>query len=596
MSAGAPGDDDAPAGPIGLRGPGGLPPRWRHVEEIFAELTSAQAAGGATASEPAARRILEETLVDDVDAVGLDIRARALSNLAAVAEARGDLAESIALAGRAIETCLVAEAELGAARRTVDVRVGCLINRAQTLALVGRDADGLADLAAAEAALDPDSPPLLVFSLRNTRGNALLAVERLEEAQTEFERALDAALAHEPRLASYAYSGLAAVAHRTGDRDLAAEHLLLSRELQATDEASAARADENLARLLLERGDVDGAEARLAAAEQGYERGGDPRRAAGCRYARAAAHFARGRLDAALRLGRRALDDLAAQGDVAAQIETCLLLADVHAHELRHAEADAMCLRARALSEAQGAATHELARIDARRAGIAEAAAELAVDPAERGRLLEVALNLALPAALATDAMRARFAPGPVRERWVAQVAGASLSSAFRIVAALRQTRLAVELVEFVCSSASASASASADADAEAAVEAGRTGSLVDGEPAPWARSGEEELSSVRSPFALAASGAPGPTGTTHADADAGALDAATGRAASADAAGGLIRSDAPASADPPRILPALPPRVRAFPDGSREFHAWIDEAERRYRLGIRSTEVIDAW
>ena len=50
----------------------------------------------------------------------------------------------------------VIEAELGTRRRTVDVRAGCLVNRAQTHALRGDAARGLADLGAAEAAFDAE--------------------------------------------------------------------------------------------------------------------------------------------------------------------------------------------------------------------------------------------------------------------------------------------------------------------------------------------------------------------------------------------------------------------------------------------------------
>lgn len=528
--------------PLGLRGPGDGAPRWRHVEELFAELTRAYAAGGAAAAEDASRRILAETLVDDVDAAGLDIRARALSNLAAIAEARGEFEESIALATQAIGLCEAVEAELGAQRRTVDVRAGCLINRAQTHALRGDHARGLADLAAAEAAFDAETPPMLVCGLHNTRANALLVTERFEEAEAEFRRALAVALGHEPRLAAHAYAGLAALAHRTGDRGLAEEQLRLAADLQATGAASAARADENLARMLLEQGEIEQAEARFAAAEDGYRRGGDPRGAAGSRFGRAALLFARGRLQPARKLATQVLDDFTAQGDIAARIETHLLLGDLHAQALRFADSDQEYLRARQLCEEQGT-MHALARIDVRRAGVAYAAVAGAVRPSEKQRRLELALNLALPAALATDAMRARFAPGPVRERWVAGVASVALTTAFQIITAMRHTRLAIELLEFAASSST--------------LEPG--GTTADRERLPVQT---HPRSPFDAPFALAAG------------------------------AGGT------ASADPePRTdWLGLPPRVRALTDGSREFHLWTAEAERRYQLRIRSDEVIDAW
>lgn len=527
--------------PLGLRGPGDLPPRWRHVETLLDEMARAHAEGGLAASEGATHRIVEATLVGDVDAQGLDIRARALSNLAAIAEARGAFEESIALATQAIELYERVETELGTQRRTVDARIGCLINRAQTHALRGDHEHGLADLDAAAEALDAETPPMLVFGFHNTRANALLVTERFEEAEAEFRRALDVALACEPRLAAHAYAGLAALAHRTGDRALAEEQMRLSTDLQATDAASAARADENLARMLLEHGEVEEAETRLAAAEEGYRRGGDPRGAAGSRFARAAVLFARGRLRPARKLATEALGDFTAQGDIAAQIETHLLLGDLHARARRFTDADRDYMRARELCDGQET-MHALARIDVRRASLAYAATGAAIRPSEQRRRLELALSLALPAALATDAMRARFAPGPARERWVTGVASVALTTAFEVITAMRHTRLAVELMEFAASSTT--------------LEPGWT---ADRERLPLQT---HARSPFDVPFALAAGA--GPT--------------------------------ASAVPEPRTEWLGLPPRLRAMTDGSREFHRWIAEAEHRYRLRIRSDDVIDAW
>ncbi|MFI1465099.1 tetratricopeptide repeat protein [Nocardia carnea] len=532
--------------PIGLRGPGGLGPRWEHIEPLFTEMARAQAAGGPAAAEPVVRRIYEATSADDVDALGLDIRARALSNLAAIAEAKGALEEAVSFANEAVELCRTVEVRLGSARRTGDVRIGAVINRAQTYALLGRHAEGIADLTAAEAEIDADAPPLLSFSLHNALGFAYLAVERYAEAEAEFRIARDIALDHEPRLLADAYSGLAALAHRTGDRRLAREQLDLARELHTTDAAAAARADENLARILLEQGDVEGAEARFAAAELGYERGGDPRGAAGCRYGRAAVLLARGKLLPARKIAKQALTGFTEQGDLAARVATHLLLGDIYAQGMRFADSEDQYLTARALCEEQGT-MHEVARIDVRRAGVAHAAAGVAVRPSEKRRRLEGALNLALPAALATDAMRQRFAPGPVRERWVTGVASVALSIALQVITSLQHTRFAVELLEFVCSSSS-----------------------VDMGTATTGRTDLPALARPDSPF-----------GTDF-------TLVAEGRA---DTLG-----DATVDIALPGGAPALPPRVRAVPDGNDEFLEWIAEAERRYRLDIRSADLIDAW
>jgi len=526
---------------LGLPGSGSLPDRWRHVEPLFAELSAAYASGGPVAAEPATRRLLAATEVEDVDGVGLDLRGRALSNLSAIAEARGDARAAIDFATRAIAACTAAEAAIGSARRTREVRLGAAINRAQTLALIGRSAEALQDLEALDAEFDETTPPLLLFGRHNTLGGILLDRERFADAEVAFRAALSAALTHEPRLASYAYAGLGALAHRTGDPRLAAEQLQISRQLQATGPLAAARADENLARLLLERGEVDAAEERFLAAEEGYRHGGDPRSASVSRLGNAAVLLARGKLAAARGLAERVGADVLAQGDVWAQFQAELLLGDILVAQWRFPAADAAYRRARAVCVSTGA-LHEAARVDVRRAVAALTAAERSLFRREKQRMRRAALDLALPAALATDALRGRFAAGPMRERWIRTVSTVAFEVALQSISALAETRLAVEVIEFLCSSPSIDASAPAASASERASGNGRAGFAV-----------------LEEPYALAASGEAG--------------------TASPTASGGGTP----------------PPFVRALP-GDESFRAWIAESERRYGVAVRSVEAVDAW
>ncbi len=526
---------------LGLPGSGSLPARWQHVEPLFTELNTAYGSGGPIAAEPVTRRILAATDVADVDAVGLDLRGRALSNLSAIAEARGDAPASIDFATRAIAACTAAEAAIGSARRTPEVRFGAVINRAQTLALVGRSTEALQDLEALGAEFDHATPPLLIFGRHNTLGGILLDRERFADAEVAFRTALSTALAHEPRLASYAYSGLAALAHRTGDPRLAAEQLQISRQLQATGPIAAARTEENLARLLLDRGEVDAAEERFLAAEEGYRHGGDPRSAAVSRLGRAAVLLARGKLAAARRLVEQVRAEVLAQGDVWAQFQAELLLGDTLVAQWRFPAADAAYRRARAVCASTGA-LHEAARVDVRRAVAALTAAERSLFPAEKQRMRRAALDLALPAALATDALRGRFAAGPMRERWIRTVSTVAFEVALQSISALAETRLAVEVIEFLCSSPSLDAFAPSSSASERAPENDHVRFAV-----------------LEAPYALAASG------------EAGTV--------SPSAAGGG----------------APPPFVRALP-GDESFRVWIAESERRYGVAIRSAEAVDAW
>jgi len=530
-----------PAEILGLPGSGELPARWRHVAPLFAELSAAYASGGPIAAEPVTRRILAATEVADVDAVGLDLRGRALSNLSAIAEARGDAPAAIDLATRAISACSAAEAAIGSARRTPEVRFGAVINRAQTLALVGRSTEAIRDLELLGAEFDETTPPVLVFGRHNTLGGILLDRERFADAEVAFRAALHTALTHEPRFASYAYSGLAAVAHRTGDPRLAAEQLQLSRQLQATGPLALARTEENLARLLLERGEVDAAEERFLAAEEGYRHGGDPRSASASRLGRAAVLLARGELAAARGLAESVSAEVGAQGDVWAQFQAELLRGDILVAQWRFPAADAAYRKARAVSASAGA-LHEVARVDVRRALAALTAAERSLFRAEKERMRRAALDLALPAALATDALRGRFPAGPMRERWIRTVSTVAFEVALRSITVLAETRLAVEVIEFLCSSPSLDAVAPSPAGSEDAPEHGPVRVAV-----------------LEEPYALAASGEAGPASPT------------------------------------PQGEATPPPFVRALP-GDESFRVWIAEAERRYGVVIRSAEAVDAW
>ncbi len=455
-------------------------------------------------SDPAAAadRVRAGTPGAAQDAEALDRAARAKADLAPLAAARGDLAGSIRLGDEAIELCLRAEflardAQPHPALRTADVRRGVLIMRAQHLQAAGRLTESLIDLDAA-AAIGPfgddDNARRLAFGWHNTRGVALLELGDWQAAADEFRAARDVALAHQPAWAVHAYANLGLVLQRTGDPAGGREQLRLAREL-ATDAGTAAELDQTLARMAIGAGELDEAEQLLDRAERRLHSSGDLRRTARCRIDRARILLDRGRLRPARALARRVLADYTAWGDVDGQVEAHLVLADSYVLQGRLRRADGCFLAARALLAGRDL-THDLARIDVRRAQVAHLIAQQLPTAAQRDRLLAVALDLAVPAALATDALRYRLPPGPVRERWVAEVARAGLTVALQIVTTQRQTAMAIELLEFACSAAEA----------------------------------------------------------------------------------------------------RLPARVRALPGGDAAFGVWIDEAERRYGVGVRAPEVIDAW
>nr|WP_255672812.1 tetratricopeptide repeat protein [Glycomyces amatae] len=491
------------------------------------------------------REAYEQTLVADVDAAGLDGRARALANLAALAEGRGDTAEALRLADEALASCAAAEQAAGDRYGTVAVRASVLVNRAQTLQLLGRLDEALADLdAALELTGDAvaGDEGLVAVMLHNSRSVLLIGLERWEEAEAAARRTLELANARDPRLAGHPYSNLAVIAQARNDNDAAMGYLRLAEQIHRGDPASAALAVANQGRLAMRRGDVGEGRRLLEEAERAFADGEQPLRAAEIRYSRAHAAFQGGDAALAQTLLPAAIDVLRGAGHAAMLAEALALQGDLLAARAAFEEAEAAYLDARHWLEAQGARYH-LARIDMRRAFAAAARCAVAVTGTERERLLRTALDLALPAALATDAIRHQFAPGLPREQWASTVAVPAMAHALHLAAALRDGALVSELLEHM--SATVSLHAPAAAPAEAVPEPP--------DPAP-----------------------PPPEAQALPFAAAGLVTAA---------AGGF-----PA----PRF--ALPPRLRVNPGRPSALEPWIGETERRYGFAIRSDEVVDTW
>ncbi|MBM7814966.1 hypothetical protein [Saccharothrix algeriensis] len=526
----SPGDDL-----LGVRATGHYGPQWTEVRRLVDRAARAHARrrlGRAEALLDAAHR---GTLAPDADAGGLDLRARALCNLAGVVADRGRPGEALALFERALAACAEVERAAGDEYGTAAVRCAALVNRAQTLTSLGRAPQALADLAAAERAAGGAAHPLLSFQLRNSRGNALLAAERLAEAEVEFRRALDIALDREPRLAGEAYAGLAALAARTGDRTGAEENLLLAGELRAAAGDDPAGVEEDLARLALRAGRAAEAGQRFTAALRRHERAGDVVGAARCRLGAAAVALRRARVRTADRLLADATTALERAGDVPVLVECRLLRGYVSSVTRGWADGERHFLAARELCAGSGA-WHQAARVDFLRADVVASSARATLRRGERARRREAALGLALPAALAIEAFGHRFAPGPTRERWAGVVAAPALVLAFELITALGRSRLAFELVEHAC----------------AGVGPG---------PAP-AAARAWPLDAVHDPFDLAPPAAP------HAP---------------------------PADPDPASAF-GPPPRLRVVPSGESELAAHLDAAERHYHLAVRAADEVPAW
>ncbi|WP_147472767.1 tetratricopeptide repeat protein [Streptomyces triticirhizae] len=565
---GADGPDRPEDDVVGVRTGVSFGPRWAEPAERVNEGVRLHARGRARRARELLERASAATEVPDVDAEGLDLRARALANLAALAEERGEPRESLRLAGAALAACDRVEESVGDARGTPAVRGGVLVNRAQTLQLLGRNEEALADCDAALALpvrSGPGSVPL-DFALRNTRGCALIALGRYPEAEADVRAALAIAQEHEPRLAGHAHTNLAVLAGRAGDLRTVSEHLRLAREFHALggDPVARALSEENLARFDLGERRLGRAERRLRGAERAYVALGAEHRAASVQFGLALLAFLRGRVGRARRVLRRATRVLERTGEVGALVECHLLAGDLAACRLRFRAADRHYLAARALCFDSNA-PHEAARVDARRARVVLASLRLAWLPPMRRHLLGAALDVGLPAALATDALRHAFPPGRTRERWSTEVARPALATALRLLTLAQQPRLAVELIEHLA------ASATLDRERPAVEPAGAGGSFA------------AELRSriVAAPFGQEL---PEPFPAPAEPVGGGAF------AASLASGGGAAAEGFPA----PRL--ALPPRLRVFEAGEHRLADWIAAGEQRYGRRIRSDDELRVW
>jgi tetratricopeptide (TPR) repeat protein len=441
---------------VGLRGTTRYGPRWRAIGLRINAAGRAFDAGDLNRAVEITEEILRATRDADDDGEALDVRARALGNLASMTEARGDLDGALRYSEECLAACAEAIRLTGNRYGTTDVRASTLVNRAQTLQALGRPAEALRDLdevAAAQVAA-PANTALLPFSLHNTRGAALIALERYAEAEAEIRRALDIAMTSDPRLAGHAYASLAAIAARTGDEHGAAEHLHVARDLRELSGSAADRAhiELNMGRLAFRAGLLDEAEERLRRAEAEYERAGRPTDVAECRMSRAMLALQQHRFTEAAPLVDETIATLERAGAVPQLIESHLVRAQVTYVVTGDLGAtEDVFLRARELAAGAGA-WHQVARIDVARAQLMADAAPLSDAPAA---LYQAVLPYAMIAALGTDGFRHRYEPGAVRERWVRHVAMPALSLALRVAAEVGAGDLVFQLVEYISASVS---------------------------------------------------------------------------------------------------------------------------------------------
>ncbi|HEX6356105.1 hypothetical protein [Actinophytocola sp.] len=515
-----------------------LGPRWHRFVELNAEgavLASSGDRAGAAARFEAAYR--ETVAVDDVEAdvEATVCRAAVAGNLAGVAADRDDALRWSTEAAAAARSVL---AVVGDAYGTATVLVNALVSRAGQLTLLARLPEALADLDEAADAV-PDVPELDA-AVRSTRARVLATGGWYAEAAEEARLALELAYAAAPALAATVHMTLAEITSGTGDLPGAVEHLALARDLCAAagDVDGQATATLSLARLAYLAADGDRADVLYDEAERLLT--DDPRRLAVSLLGRAAVTVLRGRPREASRLLDRARTVL---GPSATPLE----LVAVHqvqgsAYEAcgEFAAADSCYGEASTLCEAAGLWHVVLGMAWWRADALVRRAAATSGD--ERHAFAGRALDLALPAALASEAVRQRFPHGPLRERWVALASAPATRTALWAIGAVEDPALAAEYIDHIAGAVSLRA------EGVTPVERGELVSLP-----------EPPVVEPHLPYA------------------------ASGFAVGEDRAFPVAGFE-------------LPPRVRLDPAVPSTLDAWIDVAEERYGFPVRSAWAVPSW
>ncbi|MGO1770425.1 MAG: hypothetical protein ACTHZX_10760 [Microbacterium sp.] len=449
---------------------------------LNAQFVDAYATGGYTAAEPIARRILAAVgrwwLGGNAQAQS--IRAQMRYTLARAALDRGDAAAAETEAAAGLKAA-------GAARQLRAPLIGLdevllRVTVAEIRAARGRAQEALDELDLAARIDDGAAHPQWhegQVHLLLARQWSLQSLGRFDESERAAVQALETASAHEPDLVPAALERLSMIRRLSGSGDGDDHHLDAAAAIGRAQDLGAPQRGElarHLASRALETGDLDAAARHLDDAEREFLSLGDIRRASGAAVGRAEILRQRGDLDAAIAAAESARDQAAGIDDATGRIEALTVLGTALDAAGRSEEAVAAHDAARSVAEEAGD-TLELIRIDVRRTVATynqavrlaqrggSASAFGAATPAAHERVLARAADIAVPAALAADAIRFSLEPGPHRERWARQVSGPLGDTALRTLTALGRADEIAALLELIAASASLDPTpASADA------------------------------------------------------------------------------------------------------------------------------------
>ncbi|MEV6421936.1 tetratricopeptide repeat protein [Streptomyces sp. NPDC051662] len=533
----------------------------------------------------------------------LYVRTSALVNRASAADRLGDHPAAVATYREALGLCdRLAKAATGSPEGTavsVVLRAGVLVNLAQAhqntgdfdaahtslerarALLVPRDdgTDGTdgTDGNATAFRLEADTAELLVGCLVSLTALTIQREQwaRAHELATE---SLEVVTRHHPHLSGRPLLNLATIHEATGRPDLAEDfaHQAVAAFLASDTPAGVAEARQSLAQTYLRSGRLDEAEELLTAGQEYVERTGMGAQSALGLDLLGLLAVLRGDPVRANELYEQSVARFEESGAVVSAAEVRVrLAAGLHA-EGRYEESEAHIRTALSVFAAGGLGLR-CAQADFFHATLLEDrwanGSGTPPDPALLGR----AVGLAVPAALAIDAVRFTLAGGGQRERWHREFAAPAMRLAFRLATRAGAAELVSELIESQCAGTplmdnSADSADSNDSDSS-------DGPPDAGAGAAYGGASGRSLAPPRflGPSAFPEQSAPG--GQRPGPMDTFRLGTAlAGVAASA----GL------------RVSP--PPRLALNPTGPVALDPYISHAETRYGGRIRERRVVPTW
>ncbi|MGW6741095.1 tetratricopeptide repeat protein [Streptomyces sp. NPDC055025] len=542
----------------------------------------------------------------------LDLRIQALANRASTADRMGDHPAAIASFHEALDLCdrlaaLVAPDPADTAdltdptdpTNTADtaavtvLRASVLVNLAQALTRTGELDEAHTVLERTRALVGgaergPDTADLLIGCLV-----ALTAItierEQWAGAHGLAAESLDVVLRHRPALAGRPLLNLSAIHLATGRPELAEDfaHQAIAAFEASDTPAGLAEAQQSLAQMYLRSGRPALAEPLLTACQTYFERTGMGHQSGIGLDLLGLLAALRGDPAGANALYVRAIVRFEESGAVVAAAEVRVRLAAVLHAEGRYEESEAQLALALAAFAAGGLGPrcaqtdfYHAALLEHRLSGPPAAPGPpgrygppgpparygppggSASDPLVLGR----AVGLAVPAALAIDAVRFTLADGGQRERWNRAFAEPAMRLAFRLATRAGAAELVAELIESRCAGTPLLDGSSATA--------GPAGPAEDPDGGPAVGAPFPEPPDFLGPLSF-----PGADRDTGEEKDAFRLGAAlAGVAASA----GL------------RVSP--PPRLALDRTGAVALAPYIAQAEARYGGRIRDDRVVPTW